>query len=258
MAAFSIARLFIYPVKSLGGVAVDRAEITPSGSLRGDREWIVARPDGQMLWQGDIPRMTLLQTRLDAERLEISGPDGAVLRLDRAHGGAASGIVQYGHKLSGTDAGDGAADWLGTQLGTACRLVRVGAEAHRWGGLNPVHAVSLNSLLALNERLVEQDDDPVEVERFRPNVVLDGDHGAFDEEAVETLDFGGASLRLRKPCVRCELPNISRLDASRSKQPLKLIGGMAKGRVTAKPASFGIYATARGEALRVGMVAVGR
>ncbi len=255
MAAFSITQLWIYPVKSLGGMAVAAAAITPAGSLEGDREWIVTRPDGAMLWQGDIPAMTLLGAELDTTSLLLRGPDDASLRLDRAHGGVATTVTQYGHALPGIDAGDAAAAWLSAQLQAPCRLVRIGAEAHRWGGLNPVHAISLRSLLALNERLLEQGDEPVEAERFRPNVVLDGDHPAFAEEAIATLAFHGAALALREPCVRCELPNISRADASRGKQPLKLIGGMAKGRLTAKPASFGIYATATGETLRVGMQA---
>lgn len=252
MPQFSIARLYIYPVKSLGGMAVDAASITPAGSLAGDREWIVALPDGQMLWQGNIPRMTLLSAVLDAETLTLSAPGGSRFALERTHGGAATEIRQYGYALPGIDAGEDAAQWLSAQLGQDCRLVRIGAEAHRWGGLNPVHAVSVHSLLALNERLLEQGDEAVEAERFRPNVVLSGDHDAFAEEAVETIALDDAALVLREPCVRCELPNISRVDASRSKQPLKLIGGMAKGRLTAKPASFGIYATARGDMLRTG------
>jgi uncharacterized protein YcbX len=198
--------------------------------------------------------MTLLGAALDAATLTLRGADGATLSIERGHGGAAATVTQYGHSLAGVDAGDAVTEWLGQQLHAACRLVRVGAEAHRWGGLNPVHAISLRSLLALNERLIEQGDAPVEAERFRPNVVLGGDHGAFAEEAAAAIGFDSVELVLREPCIRCELPNISRLDATRGKQPLKLIGGMAKGRLTAKPASFGIYATARGDALRLGMI----
>ena len=253
MAQFSIAQLWIFPVKSLGGMAIENASITASGSLLGDREWLVTRPDGAMLWQGDIPAMTLLQASLDAEGLRIIAPDGEVLTIDRHHPGATTSITQYGHTLPGIDAGDSAADWLSHKLGAACRLVRIGPAAHDWGGLNPVHAVSLNSLVALNQGLVAHGDATVEAERFRANVILSGDHHPFAEEAVAMLDFGTAQLLLREACVRCELPNISRVDASRSRQPLKLIGRMAKGRLTAKPASFGIYATAQGDVLRNGM-----
>lgn len=253
MAQFSIAALWIYPVKSLGGMPLDTVMITEAGSLAGDREWIVVRPDGRMLWQGDIPGMTLLTARIVADQLILTAPGGASLALPYADAGPAQSILQYGYTIDGVDAGNDAAAWLSDHLQAACRLVRIGPEAHRWAGLNPVHALSLNSLRVLNERLAEQGDQPVEAERFRPNVILGGDHAAFAEEAVPQIMFPDAQLMLREPCIRCELPNISRRDANRSRQPLKLIGSMAKSRPTAKPASFGIYAIASGAELRVGM-----
>jgi uncharacterized protein len=256
MAEFVIERILIYPVRSLGGMTMTQAEITPAGSLLGDREWVVVRPDGSLLWQGDIPRMTLLSASLVDGELAVRGHDGALGPRPKDGVGGVTTVRQDGYSVPGTDQGDDIAQWLSAQLEAPCRLVRTGAEAHRWGGLNPIHAVSLVSLAALNERLVDQGYEPVEVERFRPNVVFSGRHDAFDEERVETIEFDGASLLLREPCVRCELPNISRVDASRGKQPLKLIGAMSRNRPSARPASFGTYCAARGEVLRSGMASV--
>ncbi len=132
-------------------------------------------------------------------------------------------------------------------------LVRVGEQAHLWAGLNPIHAVSTVSLAVLNARLAERGEAAIAVERFRPNIVLSGTHNAFAEETATEMQFDGAALALREPCVRCELPNISLKDASRGKQPLKLIGAMSRERPAARPASFGTYCTARGTSFRVGM-----
>ncbi|MBF0678252.1 MAG: MOSC domain-containing protein [Devosia sp.] len=253
MAEFVIDRILIYPVRSLGGMSIIDAEISPGGSLLGDREWVVVRPDGSVLWQGDIPRTTLLSAFLSNGELSVRGHDGGIGPRPRDAQGGATTVRQDGYSLSGVDQGEEIAQWLSDQLRTSCRLVRIGAEAHRWGGLNPIHAVSLVSLAALNERLAEQGAAPVEVERFRPNVVLSGRHSAFDEERAEEIHFPDASLVLREPCVRCELPNISRLDASRGKQPLKMIGTMSRTRSSARPASFGVYCTAEGKSLRTGM-----
>lgn len=255
MTTFRVDQIFIYPVKSLAGMAVCDAEITTSGSLRGDREWIVTRPDGSMLWQGDIPRMALLSARLDAGSLTLRGQDGL---LGPPPGDASDMPVmveQEGYSLAGMDQGNAVANWLTEQLGTPCRLVRVGEQAHHWAGLNPIHAVSTVSLSALNARLAELGEAAIAVERFRPNIVLSGTHAAFAEEAATELVFEETSLCLREPCVRCELPNISLKDASRAKQPLKLIGAMSRERPAARPASFGTYCTARGKSLRVGMSA---
>ncbi|GHA34923.1 MOSC domain-containing protein [Devosia pacifica] len=251
MSRFSIEQIFIYPVKSLGGMAVSRAEITSSGSLRGDREWIVTRPNGTMLWQGDIPHMTLLSAQLENGRLIIVDRDGEF--SPRAEEGGGVTVDLEGHELAGTDQGDAVADWLSHRLQSACRLVHIGRQAHQWAGLNPVHAISTVSLHALNKRLTERGEAAVELKRFRPNVVLSGTHPAFAEETVEEIIFNGASLSLREPCVRCELPNISLEDASRGKQPLKLIGALSRERPSARPASFGTYCTAYGQTLQVGM-----
>ncbi len=171
--------------------------------------------------------------------------------------GAPAELTMYKRRFTGIDAGDAAADWLSAALGQPLRLVRIGDAAHRWDGLNPIHVVSDVSLDALNEALLAQGDEPVTAMRFRPNVLLGSRDGVSPwlEESNPTLDFGAARIQLREPCVRCELPNISLVDASRGRQPLKLIGRLSRERTTAAPASFGTYCRAEGTALRIGMEA---
>jgi uncharacterized protein YcbX len=250
-----IRELWIYPVKSLGGVRVEQATITPAGSLALDREWLVVdAATDKMVWQGDVPRMTLVRVALDEITLTLSMAGMEPLRLLRDHTGEARTLTMYKRTFTGIDTGDEAAAWLTRALGQPLRLVRIGDAAHRWDGLNPVHVVTDASVTALNEALLEQGDEAVVTMRFRPNVIL-GNGDAFFEEENAVLDFGAARLTLREPCVRCELPNISLVDASRSKQPLKFLGKWSAGRSHAKPASFGTYCSAAGETLSTGMIA---
>ena len=249
-----IRELWIYPVKSLGGVRVERAAITTAGSLALDREWLVVDGEDRMVWQGDIPRMTLVRVALDEAALTFTMAGLEPLRVVRDHDGAPRTLTMYKRIFTGIDAGDAAAEWLTRALGQPLWLVRIGDAAHRWDGLNPVHIVSDASLAALNDALAAQGDEAVVAMRFRPNVIL-GDGGAFLEEAQRTLDFGAATLRYREPCVRCELPNISLTDASRGQQPLKIIGRLSLDRPFARPASFGVYCAADGAELRTGMAA---
>lgn len=255
MSIFEIAELWIYPVKSLGGMAVQRADITAGGSFAGDREWLVVDQTGQMLWQGDIPRMTLLAAAIVDGFLTLSQRDGTTFALPVDHAGSSKTVTQYGFTFESTDAGDAAAQWLSDFLAHPCRLVRIGAQAHKWGGLNPVHVVSLPTFGVLNQRLKDIGSEPIEIERLRPNLVLSGDHEAFSDEKISRLTFKHASLLMVEPCIRCELPNISRTDASRERQPLKLIGKMSKERSTSKPASFGMYCRAEGNLFALGEVA---
>ena len=257
MATIFIRELWVYPVKSLGGVRLEQAAITSAGSLALDREWVVADLAGHKIWQGDIPRMTLVRIALDEAALTLRMEGLPPFVLARDHGGEPAHLSMYKRDFTGIDAGDAAAAWLTNALGQPLRLVRIGDAAHRWDGLNPVHVISDSSLAALNDALAEQGDDTVTAMRFRPNVVLgsDGMPPAWFEEASPILDFGGARIHLREPCVRCELPNISLVDASRGRQPLKLIGRLSKDRPAAAPASFGTYCRAEGTALQTGMAA---
>lgn len=250
-----LGAIWLYPIKSLGGVEVERAAITEAGSLALDREWVVVDHHDKMVWQGDLPRMALTRCNLDDQAITVTAPGLSPLIVARGHAGAPRTVTMYKREFPGIDAGDEAASWLSEALGARVRLVRIGLGAHQWSGLNPVHVVSTASLLALNEALIERGDETVEMERFRPNLVLEGDE-AFLEERHESIGFGSATLNFREPCVRCELPNISRVDASRGKQPLKLIGALSRDRPTAAPASFGIYGRLIGGEIEVGTIGV--
>ena len=68
------------------------------------------------------------------------------------------------------------------------------------------------TLADFNQRLQALGQDPVGIERFRPNLVLGG-LDAHDEDRLAELVFpleAGGELRLQpvKPCARCAIPNI--------------------------------------------------
>jgi uncharacterized protein YcbX len=243
MTGIRLSEIWVYPIKSMGGVRLAQAKVTAAGSLELDREWIVVDEKGHKLWQGDLPKMALTRCRLDGEAITVSLPGMPDLAVPRGHDGAPATVAMYGYALDGIDAGDAVAEWLGDAFGRRARLVRIGAGAHSWAGLNPVHVLSRSSLAALNAALAERGEPAVEAERFRPSLVLEAEgEAAFFEERYAAIGFGDAELVFREPCVRCELPNISRHDATRGREPLKLIGALSRGRATAAPASFGIYA----------------
>src|SRR5262249_39836542 len=66
----------------------------------------------------------------------------------------------------------------------------------------PVLIVSQASLDDLNNRLVERGSDPVAITRFRPNLVVT-DCDSFAEDTWQTVQIGGITLGIVKPCGRC-------------------------------------------------------
>ena len=86
----------------------------------------------------------------------------------------------------------------------------------------PVLVASLASLADLNARLVEAGAAAVPMDRFRPNVVIDGDE-PFAEEERTTIDIGALRLRTPKRCSRCKVVTIDQATGVATKEPLKML-----------------------------------
>ena len=75
--------LFLYPVKSLRGFAVNSAEVDALG-LVGDRRFLVVDETGRFLTQRTLPRMTHVDTALDATHLTLSAEGAGRVRVPLA------------------------------------------------------------------------------------------------------------------------------------------------------------------------------
>jgi uncharacterized protein YcbX len=223
--AVTLAGLNIYPVKSGGGLPVRSARLDATG-LEFDRWWMVVDPAGQAVTQRELPRMALIQPtlRLDTVQLRAPGMLALHLALDAAEHDVQ--VQLWGQSVPALDMGDLAAQWLSDCLGRPLRLARFDPEHDRlsdtaWTGavraLNafsdgfPLLLVSQASLTALNERLAERGSEPVDMRRFRANLVIDG-LAAHEEDHVAEFVFEGrhGPIRLRpvKPCPRCTIPGV--------------------------------------------------
>ena len=225
----AVARLFIYPVKSCAGIEVQEALLTDAG-LEFDRAWMVVDEQGAFLTQRALPRMALIRPRIarDQGALLLQAPGLGELRVPLATDATQplTPVVVWKDTVPAWDMGDEAAHWLTAFLGQPCRLVRFDPAQRRlsspdWTGGRavpnqfsdgfPLLLTSTASLQELNTRLQAAGQPVVGMERFRPNVVIDGVQ-AHDEDRLELLriDAGAAEVQLQpvKPCARCPIPNI--------------------------------------------------
>ena len=89
MVQLQLTGLYAYPVKSLKGIALERAVLTPLG-LAHDRRWMVVRPDGRFVTQRDEPRLALIHTRLEEDGVVLwREGSGEYLLPFESSGGAA-------------------------------------------------------------------------------------------------------------------------------------------------------------------------
>jgi uncharacterized protein YcbX len=223
-----IAALAIYPVKAGRRVELPASALGPTG-LDGDREWMVTRPDGKFLSQRSHPALARLAPERLSSGLVLRFPGLEPLRVDGTASGATREVTVWDDHMAAVDAGETAAAWLARALGEPVRLVRVGAATRRhaeraWVGERdvpvsfsdgfPILVCSTSSLAALNARLPE----PVPMNRFRPNVVIEGLE-PFAEDQIRRLRCGEVELALVKPCTRCTVPAVDQDRGERSTDP---------------------------------------
>ncbi|MGJ7580481.1 MOSC domain-containing protein [Variovorax sp. RHLX14] len=234
----TIARLFVYPIKSCAGVEVSEALLTETG-LEFDRAWMVVDAQGDFVTQRELPRMVLVRPQLKQLEMVLRAPGMLALHIAFDRVEAPVRVKVWNDEVAAYDMGDIAAQWFSDFLSEPgrplkLRLVRFDPAHKRlsslkWtGGVEaenqftdgfPVLVASEGSLAELNERLAAAGHDAVGIERFRPNIVLAG-IGSHDENRVDTLHIatgqGDARLQPVKPCTRCPIPDIDPATATRS------------------------------------------
>jgi uncharacterized protein YcbX len=233
-----VSGLFIHPVKSLRAVSVPSVELDPLGIV-GDRRFMVVDEHGRFLSQRTLPRMALVETRLTADKLILSTAHTGQVTVPRAADAQAplrTVSVWKSEGLHAEDCGDAVATWLGEFLGITCRLVRIGQSFHRpmtkpaarpgdlvsFADAEPLLVISEASLADLNDRLVARDEEPLPMDRFRPNLVIAG-CDAFAEDAWPRLRIGNVILRAGGPCARCIVTTTNQQTAERGKEPLRTL-----------------------------------
>lgn len=268
----TIARLFVYPVKSCAGIEVQEALLTETG-LDLDRAWMVVDADGRFLTQRALPRMALVRPQLKSDEMVLRAPGMLALHVALDAVEAPATVTVWRDTVPGWDMGAVAAQWFTDFLGQPCRLVRFDPEHRRlssleWtGGIEvpnqfadgfPLLVASEASMDELNARLQAAGHAPVGIERFRPNVVLGG-VDAHDEDRVDLLRVedaaGEVHLQPVKPCARCPIPDIDPATAERSASVGATLRTYRQDKRLDGAITFGMNAIVRqgaGQVLRVG------
>jgi uncharacterized protein YcbX len=227
-----ISQLFIHPIKSCAGIAVNEAALIDTG-FEYDREWMVVDEHGDLVTQRELPRMALIQPTLRSSDLVLRAPGMLALhlQLDAVEGDCR--VRVWDDTVDAFDMGDLAAQWFSDCLGQpSLRLARFDPDVQRlasaqWTGSMaartafadqfPLLVLSTASLAELNRRLGAAGDDAVTMQRFRPNIVIDGLADAHGEDFIDTLTVdssdGPVVLKLVKPCSRCTIPDIDPVTA---------------------------------------------
>ncbi|WP_375738420.1 MOSC domain-containing protein [Pseudomonas boanensis] len=227
-----LSEIYRYPMKSAIGEALQSARIDALG-LAGDRRWmLVDAENGRFLTQRAYPIMSQLMARWNAAGgLTLSTEGLATLEVALPDADAnLRGAFVWGSSMHVPDAGDEAAEWLSGFLGKACRLVHVPDHRARDipGSLLPEEKVGFADgfpLLLIGQAslddLSERVGRPLEMLRFRPNLVVEGST-PYAEDGWKRIRIGGIEFSVAKGCSRCILTTIDPKTGERSadREPL--------------------------------------
>ena len=239
-----VTDLWIHPVKSLGGQAIDSARVEPWG-LEGDRRWGLVDPSGEKVTARDLHALLRLHAeQVDDETIRIH--DGGESILVDIPLGLPPIPVSHARQGFAPPADQDVSEWISERVGRPLRLVwqeeptqRRMSGAH--GGLvgdtlsladaGPVLLTSEASLAQLQEwvdaRAAEDDPGagaalPLSMVRFRPNVVIDGGE-PFDEDGWGTLRIGEVRFRTAEVCDRCVMTTIDPETIVAGKEPIRTL-----------------------------------
>lgn len=233
-----VSRLFTYPIKSLAGVELSESTLTNRG-LKYDRRWLLVDENGVFLSQRTHPELILFKVAIHENGLSIS------LNADKIHipfvpnSSEKRKAKVWDDEMEVLKVSTETSKWFSDKLEKKVSLVYQPDETIRKidpryatsdqqqvsaADGYPVLIISEESLNVLNNKL----DHPVEMERFRPNIVVKGVLTAHDEDEWEKLTIGETSLVGVKNCARCIMITNNIKNGTLGKEPLRTLASYRK------------------------------
>ncbi len=228
-----ISELYIYPIKSLGGIAVKQAAVTDRG-FEHDRRWMLVDENNRFITQRQVPEMALLRVSIENEGLCVTHKtkNDSITIPFACCSANREAVTIWDDNCLAEFVSEEADNWFTTMLGIDCRLVHMPDDTRRQVDQNyaPAGAVTSFSdgypyliigqatLDDLNSRL----DQALPVNRFRPNIVFTGGE-PYEEDRLAHFVINNISLYGVKLCGRCIIITIDQDKALKGKEPLKTL-----------------------------------
>jgi uncharacterized protein YcbX len=228
-----ISELYIYPVKSLGGIKIDKGYITDRG-FQHDRRWMLVDINNQFISQREAPQLALLKVDVLADSLKIThkaSPACIIIPFEPLTNEFAA-VTIWDDVCTGQFVSTDADKWFTEMIKMKCRLVYMPDDTLRltnpkytpgdnltsFSDAFPFMIIGQASLDDLNNRLLQ----PLPINRFRPNIVFTGgrpyQEDIMDEFTINKVTFNGVKL-----CARCIITTTDQDKVIRTQEPLKTL-----------------------------------
>jgi hypothetical protein len=231
-----LSELWIYPIKSLGGILLSRAQVTDRG-LEHDRRWLLVDEKGTFLSQREHPILALFQPSLEGDTMIVRFQKATTfvqIPLSYPKQQELFKVTVWEDSIQAFEVDTTISAWFSQILGFSTRLVYMPDESHRkveqgfeispnditsFSDAYPFLIIGQSSLDDLNARLKS----PITMKRFRPNFVFTGGK-PYEEDTWSVFRIGNLLFYGVKPCGRCVMTTIDYEKGIVSgKEPLKTL-----------------------------------
>lgn len=236
MSVYQISGLYIYPVKSLAGIAMTEVSLCPTGFTR-DRRWMLADEQNRFISQREHHQLCLFTTHFDHNGFIIRYQNDEIrIPFEIDHGKTIS-VKVWDDEAPALLAEPAINEWFSSRLGSDTRLVYMPDQSNRkvdekyrihndivsFADGFPVLTIGEASLSLLQSKVAEE----IPMNRFRPNLVFKGGH-AHDEDNWKQFSINEQLYYGVKPCARCVVTTINQQTGVANAEPLKTLATYRK------------------------------
>ncbi len=242
MSRYTLSEIYIYPIKSLGGIRLDRAKVQGKG-LQFDRRWMLVDKAGVFLTQRIHPAMALFKLEIQSDHISITFRKG-----EKIHPSTSFNIGTpdsdkwmkakiWDDEVNVIEVDPEISQWFSQHLGMTCKLVSFPEEKSRpvdprykvndehvsLADAYPFLIIGQSSLDDLNTRLPQ----PLPMNRFRPNFVFTGGD-PYEEDNWRNLSIGKNRFAAVKKSARCTLTTVNQDTGEKGAEPLRTLSTYRK------------------------------
>jgi uncharacterized protein YcbX len=253
-----VAKLIIYPIKSVPGIEVDHLEVHDSVLKYKniyDRHWMIVDDAGHTLRLLDAPDFARIKVTYENEGICLRAPNLPDLHIKPIEQIEKDQLVYstslLGQPIHGLYAGDEPSEWFAKllqrpgvrmlQFHRKLKQLREGEyvvdRKMTQSSKNPIRYQDCAPCLLLNEasrfdlidrlkkKAAEQGSSHVEdvtYDRFRPNVLADG-FKPYEEDNWSYVQIGRCMFEVRVACGRCRMITLDTKSIEFSEEPLRTL-----------------------------------
>lgn len=237
MREIKLTQIWIYPIKSLGGISLLSGQVQGKG-LKFDRRRMLVDETNTAITQRDHAKMALFKTSISSEQLHVKfGDNNLKISLGDHDLSRPLDVTIWNDRVKAFEVGTTQSDWFSQMLGIRCKLVFFPEENERpvdpryhvnnenvsLADAYPFMIIGQSSLDDLNSKLHEA----LPMNRFRPNFVFEGGE-PYEEDSWKHISIGDARFVGVKMCDRCVMTTVNQLTAEKGIEPLKTLAQYRK------------------------------